>query len=42
MRPVLVLLRTARAEGMLRGLAFDGLALALAFAVLAGFWIVTP
>jgi hypothetical protein len=36
------LIAEARAHGMLRPLAFDAAALALAFAALAGLWIATP
>lgn len=39
--PIRQLLAEARALGMLRGLAFDGLAMALVFAALAGLWIIT-
>lgn len=41
MRSLARLLTYARAHGLLRGLAFDAAALALAFAALAGLWIVT-
>lgn len=42
MSAVTRLLREARALGLLRPLAGDALALALAFVALAGLWIATP